>query len=413
MLMGQTRDTKGVCVTSSDAKSKPQLVLHVSGDFPDPIQPLKTPVINRLVDLTNDAFEHRVISINRRSPNLLSMMKLLLPWPVTGQGRIDSRNFEYGRAIAYDAPPRGLFHRKSLEILGAYLVDEIRKMPKRPDLLIAHKLTIEGIAISLASSTLGIPYCITIQGNSDRKILRARPDLRMLFKEIYHNARTVFAFTPNAKSAIEGLLGQRRDRVRLMPCPLDNDQIILPRAGGKDIVSVFHLKNHRTKSLAGIASAAKILEERGNSHSINVIGGGTKEDLATCMRITSKSASISFPGPLEPSALRQRMNRAIGLVMPSRSESFGLVFIEALFSGLPIIYPADTAIDGYFDGLPFALRVDARSPIAIANAMQLIVDEEMSMKAALAEWQNSADSSKFKRPNVAQIFREGLVGKAC
>ena len=402
-------NTKAVFVTSSDAASGPLSVVHVSGDFPDPIEPFKTPVINRLVDLTSDVFQHRVISINRRSPNLASTLKMSLPWSFTDQVLISSQAFEYGSSLVYDAPPRGILHRKALERLGNYLAEEIRQLPQRPDLLVAHKLTIEGIAVSRASSMLEIPYCVTIQGNSDRKILRIRPDLRKLFQSIYQNAQTVFAFTPNARSAIEGLLGRRQDRVRLMPCPMDHDQIIPPKAGGKNIVSIFHLKNHQTKNLAGIASAAKILAERGTSHSVSVIGGGAEQDLAACMRITSKCSSISFPGPLEPSAVRQRMNNAIGLVMPSRSESFGLVFVEALFSGLPIIYPADTAIDGYFDDLPFALRVDGRSPDAIANAMQLLVDQEVSMKAALSEWQNSVDSNKFKRPNIAQVFREGLV----
>src|SRR5690606_25930143 len=35
--------------------------------------------------------------------------------------------------------------------------------------------------------------------------------------------------------------------------------------------------------------------------------------------------------------------------MPSRFETFGLVYVEALLQGLPIIYMHNEGIDGYYD----------------------------------------------------------------
>ena len=116
---------------------------------------------------------------------------------------------------------------------------------------------------------------------------------------------------------------------------------------------------------------------------------------------------MNLVGGRDRAALRSYMNKAKALVMPSRAESFGLVFVEALFSGLPIIYPAGTAIDGYFDGLPFALRVDARSPEAIADAIAQAIEHEADMKAALADWQQTNDAKQFTRPAIAATLRQG------
>ncbi|MGB7371031.1 hypothetical protein [Erythrobacter sp.] len=53
------RTTKATCV-------KPA-ILHVSGEFPDSFQTVKTPVIRRLIDLSADVFDHNVVSLNRET----------------------------------------------------------------------------------------------------------------------------------------------------------------------------------------------------------------------------------------------------------------------------------------------------------------------------------------------------------
>ena len=89
----------------------PPRVLHVSGDFPDPIAPDKTLAIRRLVDLTAADFRHRVLSLNRRSP---------VPGDLAGwTGRrlaVDPSDFADGIAAAYRAPPprAGLFRRRTV-----------------------------------------------------------------------------------------------------------------------------------------------------------------------------------------------------------------------------------------------------------------------------------------------------------
>jgi glycosyltransferase involved in cell wall biosynthesis len=102
------------------------------------------------------------------------------------------------------------------------------------------------------------------------------------------------------------------------------------------------------------------------------------------------------------------MNKAIALVMPSKRESFGLVFVEALFAGLPIIYPKGAGVDGYFDGLPFAIAVDPRNPQAIADAMRHVVTQEAALKQALARWQEDGGLKRFLRSAIGEVFDQGL-----
>lgn len=383
------------------------LIIHVSGDFPDPVEPFKTPVIRTLIDLTGEQFEHRVISLNRATPTLGQMLRALGPWGRFTHAGIASQAFDYGIAVEYAAPPKGMFHKTMLVQLGTWLARELAKGP-RPALIVAHKLSIEGLVVERAAALLGLDFAISIQGDTDTKIVAARPDLTKRFSRIFHKASMVFPFAPWALHELEKRFGPRQGPVSMLPCPTDIDTPTAPRPGGRGLISVFHLKNYKRKNLPGLSRAVRILSARGIDANLTVVGGGSAADRANCASVCEGQPAIHFSGAKDRTEIREDMGRAAGFVMPSLRESFGLVFIEALFCGLPIIYPRGAAVDGFLDGLPFAIKVDARDPEAVADAMQQVLTNEASLKAALAQWQASDDALRFTRQHIAQTFADGL-----
>lgn len=382
-------------------------VLHLSADFPDTVEAFKTPVIKSHLDLTDTEFSHDVISINRRSPGLGDLLFAILK----GGGRpkllIEAASFQYGTALTYHAPGRGLFHATMLRQIGCWIADRIEPA-SRPDLLVGHKLGFEGIAIAEAARLTGIPYALSIQGDSDTKVLSARPDLAGELAKAFHEAAVVFPFSPWALRAVEQKLGRRERATLLLPCPTDLDEPQIPVAGGAGMITTFHLKNHRRKNLDGIAKAFHILEAKKISPGLQVIGGGSPAELQQCEAVTAGLKSVSYTGPMQRMQLRNAMSTARGFIMPSLRESFGLVFIEALFAGLPVVYPAGTAVDGFLDNLPFALRVDARDAKSIAAAIETLDREEAILKHHLADWLRSKDARRFTRAAIARQFATGL-----
>lgn len=380
-------------------------VLHVSSDFPDPIEAFKASVIKNLLQITHDRFDHSVFSINRETPPIRTIARDLLT-----RQRLETHivPFEQGDAITYLAPPRGLLHRTKLEQLGDVLAERAWDRAVRPDLVMGHKLTIEGIVASRIAKRLGVPFGLSIQGNTDLKILSGRPDLRRYYAQILKDAAIVFPFTPWARTGVYRHLGRPDGSTRLLPCPSDLDRAREPQPRGDSFVSVFHLKNYRGKNLAGIARAYRLLALDGAPPPLDVIGGGTDDDFRACNALTKDFPQIRLVGAMGRSELAQRLPCAKALILPSLRESFGLVFIEALFAGIPIIYPQGTAVDGYFDGCPFALRVDARRPASIAAAISHVVAHEEEMKESLRLWQQSPDARMFTREHIAATFADGL-----
>ncbi|MDE1467463.1 glycosyltransferase [Aurantiacibacter sp. D1-12] len=348
-----------------------------------------------------------VFSLNRTWSGPAASIRTCLRSVAAGAAIISSEPFEHGQAVRYPAPAKGIFHATCLNSLGDWLASEIGKLP-RPDLLVAHKLTIEGIAVQRAARILGLPFAVSIQGNTDEKILAARPDLRRRFARIFHEAAIVFPFTPWAMSAVEAKLGRRRGAVQLLPAPTDLDSALEPAKGNGTIVSAFHLRNHKIKNLSGLAAAAKVLREQGEDVAIAIAGGGAESELVECQHIV-RGTRISLAGSKSREEMPKFLNQASGFVLPSLRESFGVVFTEALFAGLPVIYPAGAAIDGYFDDCPFAIRVDARDTAAIAAAIRRLLQEEETLKAEIAVWQKSDAAKRFQRHRIAQDFASGLL----
>ena len=382
----------------SDGPLRP-VVLHLTGDYPDPFDRAKTPAIRSFISLTRDRFDHLVVSINRQAPSLGSAIRPALP---------DLRAFDEGLALIYRAPGKGVMHRRHLIALGDWLADYIAASARRPQLLVGHKLTIEGIATARAARLLGLPYAITLQGNTDTRILTMRPDLRPALAEVYHGAAHVFSLAPWAHAAVERLLGKRDDGASMLPCATQMDTPLRPRAGGDGLVSVFHLRQHRLKNVAGLTAAQRLLERQGKACRLAIVGGGDAVDMRAVRGALAKSQSIRLEGHIDQSDLPGRLNRAKGFVLPSHRESFGQVFIEALFAGLPIAYPAGAAVDGYLDDQPFAIRVDARKPASVAKAMQDLVVHEAELKKTLADWLESDAPYRFTRPAIASAFAAGL-----
>ena len=386
-------------------------ILHLSGDYPDPLVPDKTRAIARLLELTAGEFDHRVISLNRVSPSAREAALL-----ASGARAADAMigpptPFDRGIALTYAAPPKRVLHQTALVRLAQGLEQRLEQglgQHWRPDLIVGHKLTIEGIVARHLAQRLGVPFALSLQGNTDGRITAARPDLRRSFAAILHEARVVFPFAPWTLRLLEERLGARTGPSIALPCALECDAMIAPRAGGEGLVSVFHLAGHRWKNLRGMADALSLLAKRGEEARLEIVGGGSAALAQSLAARFAKVPGLGYAGPIASADLPARLNRAAGFVLPSLRESFGMVFTEALFAGLPILYPAGRGVDGYFDDAPFALRVDPRDHRAIADGMARLLRDEARLKAALADWQSSADAQRFTRAGIGEAFARGL-----
>lgn len=381
-------------------------ILHLSADYPDPVAPQKTRAIANLLALIPE-HGNQVLSLNRRGG-----IADLRAWT----GDVESAPFEDGNgrhlAVTYRAPPKGILHRHFLERLADRLEGPARAFA--PALIHAHKLTVEGIVAARLAARLGVPFVLTVQGNTDLKIAGARPDLRRHLARIWRDAAVVLPFAPWAAEALGRLLGPRPGAVIPLPCPGPADALMAPRptpAGAPPLIlSAFGLAHARNKNAARLIRAAGRAAGAIPELRLEILGAGEPGPLAALAgRVLP--GRVAFPGPVAHEAVQRRFNAAAAFALVSHRETFGMVFAEALLAGTPCLYPRGRAIAGYFpEGGPesVVLAADPRDEAAIAAALVRLVREEAAFKARLAGLQEAGGLDFLRRKQIAKRYRTAL-----
>ncbi len=97
------------------------------------------------------------------------------------------------------------------------------------------------------------------------------------------------------------------------------------------------------------------------------------EEIPNAPRRSGLGSDIRFLGKLRPEELQEKMLSARALVMPSLSyESFGMVLIEAMASGLPVMASRIGAIPEVLGSWPSELLVEPNSVTALSAALDLL-----------------------------------------
>src|ERR1700729_393618 len=106
-----------------------KVIVHISADFPDSMAATKTNSVANRIKATV-GYRHVVYSLNRVSL-------------VSGIVAVD-----FGpdrKAIAYGAPPKGIFHPPYLGRVSDWIVNDIQRRGIRVDALHLHKFSAEGV----------------------------------------------------------------------------------------------------------------------------------------------------------------------------------------------------------------------------------------------------------------------------
>lgn len=127
--------------------------------------------------------------------------------------------------------------------------------------------------------------------------------------------------------------------------------------------------------------------------------GGTRAEFETLIGVeNSNDEWVTIIPNLDRSALMSQYRRASCLTVPSREETFGLVFIEALSQACPVIYTKGQAIDKFFEGNGAAQAVPPDDIDALIAAI----------KTSLTQDHGNLSVDQFKWSSTAKLICDDL-----
>lgn len=359
----------------SQAAGRP-LILHITADYPDPVRNRTTYAVKNFIDLLDDC-DHVIVSLKRRSR--LSECYLRHCAAPPGQRLV---------ALGYWALPAGLLHRIAMRRLARQIRGIVTGFGVTPDLVMAHKLTIEGVAAYRLWRMMGIPYVCCVRGEAEDKFFRFKPGLLPLFAEVIAHAETLFYVSAWFRKRIERRYPGLARREMLLPNfytgPVGTAEV---PAEPHAMVSVLDLNMYRRKGFHHLIAALAVARKTVPDLRLDVIGWSSPATMMQLHEMVGRAGlarAVRFLGEMSRTEVLSALPRYQALVLPARNETFGMVYVEALLARVPILYTADSGIDGYLDDLNAGVKVKAGDIGAIARGLCALMRDGAQYREAIS-----------------------------
>ena len=171
-----------------------------------------------------------------------------------------------------------------------------------------------------------------------------------------------------------------------------------PEPGRFTVLCVCRL--YRRKRVEVLLRAAAELKPRIPELAIRIAGEGPEQRvLHRLARSLELGGTVRWLGTLEPDELAGEYSRADLFCLPSVQEGFGIVLLEAMAAGKPILAVRASAVP---EVVPHALLVEPDDPAALARGIEELYQRPDLRRAIAAAGPGAVE--EFDAPRVAQQF---------
>jgi len=244
----------------------------------------------------------------------------------------------------------------------------------RPDLIVCGHINLAPLALTLSLLT-GSRIALLAHGI---EAWSPGPGRRWTARRA-HRIFSISHYTADKMTA----WGVDRDRIRILPVSVDGE-VFRPTlrrkpVNGRPLLTVCRLD--RSERYKGVEQVLRILKDVRNHHpDVCYVVAGTGDDLPRLKTLAQNAGvadCVEFRGYVPEEKLAALYGEADLFVMPSQKEGFGIVFLEALACGVPVIAGnRDGSVDAVLNGR-IGLLVDPADNFQIEKSICRLLDREV------------------------------------
>ncbi len=257
------------------------------------------------------------------------------------------------------------------------------------DCIHAYTLFTDGNAAYTLSKKYNIPYVVAIRDTDVNFFLKKMFWMRKRGVKILKNASAVFFLSDAYRKLVmeKYLPANLRDSIfnksYIIPNGIDDfwfENLNVDRDNAQRIQSMNHKKLKvsyvgaisKRKNVSTTVKALEILQSEGWDIEFMVAGAKVSDEE---FDILQRFSGTNYKGKLKKEDVISCYRESDIFIMPSKTETFGLVYAEAMSQGLPVIYTRGQGFDGHFEEQEVGCSVDYDNKEQIVHAVTHIITD--------------------------------------
>lgn len=244
---------------------------------------------------------------------------------------------------------------------------------KSGEVIHAHTLYADGIPAYICAKLLNKKLVITLRNTDVNLGFKYFRQYKWLANLALRYSSQIIFVSPKHKFKFQSYFGSAfNSKLKVIPNGIDSffiENALTKKSLRSSCVGVYAGEITKNKNInSAIQAFAKVND--GKSWEFHIVGGSYETFIKEYGVLPKEySNNVLFIPKVSQQGLIEYYDNATMFIMPSHTETFGLVYIEAISRCLPVVYTKGQGIDGYFIDGSIGFSCDSSSIDDIGKAI--------------------------------------------
>lgn len=251
---------------------------------------------------------------------------------------------------------------------------------KSIEIVHAHTVFSGGYTALQLKKRHGLPYLTAVRDTDINVFFKRIPHLRATGLRVLREAERIIFLSPAYQEQLfsQYIPASARQELEKKSLLIPNgiadlflENLAHPKAEPSAVPRLIYVGDVSSRKNLGLTvHAVELLRQRGRKVCLTVVGAVTEEKCRGVLRGVDE-----YHDRCPQEEVLEYLRAADVFVMPSHTETFGLVYAEAMSQGLPVLYTRGQGFDGQFPDGTVGYAVSDKDPAELADRVERVLSE--------------------------------------